>query len=60
MVKVKYLWYGIPIFKIRTVPLFLVLKNRTTKYLLLKDDLLVYISGLIKYLFCWLKLKSVN
>jgi hypothetical protein len=48
----------IPIYGIGTVSLFVVLKDGSSKNVMLKDCL--YVLGLMKYLFPWSKLKSLN
>jgi hypothetical protein len=49
---------GSPIYRIGTVSLFVVLKDGSIKNIILKDCL--YVPGLMKSLFSWSKLKSVN
>jgi hypothetical protein len=49
---------GIPIYGTGPVSLFIVLKNASIKNIMLEDCL--YIPGLMKSLFSWSKLKSLN
>jgi hypothetical protein len=49
---------GIPVYRIGTVSLFVVLKDGSIKNVRLKDC--VYVLGLMKSLFSWSKLKSLN
>jgi hypothetical protein len=49
---------GIPVYRIDTVFLFVVLNNRCIKDVILKDSL--YVLGLITFLCSWSKLKSLN
>jgi hypothetical protein len=49
---------GIPVYGIGTVSLFVVLKDGSIKNVMLKDYL--YVLGLMKCLFSWSKLKSLN
>jgi hypothetical protein len=49
---------GISVYKIGTIALFVILKDRGFKNVILKDCL--YIPGLMKSLFSWSKLKSLN
>jgi hypothetical protein len=49
---------GISVYGIGTISLFVVLKDRSIKNLMLKDCL--YIPSLMKSLFSWSKLTSLN
>jgi hypothetical protein len=49
---------GIPVYRIGTVSVFIVLKDGRIKNVMLKDCL--YVPGLMKSVFSWSKLKSLN
>jgi hypothetical protein len=49
---------GIPVYGIGTIPFFVVLKDGSIKNVMLKDCL--YVPGLMKFLFSWSKLQSLN